>query len=164
MKTFLFSFNTVKAVCKYPESCSEIKSCNPLLTPSNGEYNIYVTTPNRDDSALQPVSIYCYNMTSSPIDYVTLYEENYSYIGNSSSSSNTGTCVGRPFHATGETWFKKVRVIMPVRLIVILIHFYIIYTLRAGVCRPCDTIELAATIVHFKRLGSRHIHKEIDIS
>ena len=35
---------------------------------------------------------------------------------------------------------------------------------RTGVCRPRDTIELTATIVHFKRLGSRHIHKEIEIS
>ena len=30
--------------------------------------------------------------------------------------------------------------------------------LRAGVCRPCDTIEMTATIVHFKRLGSRVFH------
>ena len=37
------------------------------------------------------------------------------------------------------------------------------HVFRAGVCRPCDTIELTATIVHFKRLGSRHIHKEIEI-
>ena len=47
------------------------------------------------------------------------------------------------------------------------VHVYKWYiqsdTIRAGVCRPCDTIELTATIVHFKRLGSRHFVKEMEI-
>ena len=34
-------------------------------------------------------------------------------------------------------------------------NFTLNVSLRAGVCRPCVETELTATIVHFKRLGSR---------